>query len=437
MRSGGRGWALGLVLLLSACGGGDEAARPAPAASCELPAQQAWLRGYMRDWYLWSGRAPDPAPDGYASLAAYFEALRFPGDAQTRADVWSYFQGTAGYQQFYAEGQTMGYGLFVNGIERTLPLRVRMVEPRGPAARAGLVRGERIVSIDGVPDSELIAGDFAVLSPAQPGDRITVVVENTQGRRSVELVAEVYDLTPVPVSRVLTLPDGRKAGYLVLKDFIPQAQAPLDAAFSEFRAQGASELIVDLRYNGGGRISVATRLASQAVGARHQGELFVQLRHNAARHANDQYLRFFSAAAPAFARVVVLTGARTCSASELIVNGLAPYAQVVTIGGTTCGKPYGFDPVASCGNTFSVVNFQAFNAAGEGDYDQGLAPTCPLAEDFTGALGDPAETLTGAALGYLRTGACPAAAGGAMASRAALRRALASEPGERRGMSAD
>lgn len=433
MRGRGWKWVSVLVLLLAACGGDDER-RPAPATSCDLPTQQAWLRDYMHDWYLWADRAPDPAPGGYATLAAYFEALRFPGDATTRADVWSFFQSNTSYQQFYGEGQTMGYGLFVNGIERSLPLRVRMVEPRGPAALAGLVRGDRIVSIDGVSDSDLIAGDFALLSPAQPGQRITVEVENAQGRRSVELTAVVYDLTPVPTSRVLALPDGRRAGYLALKDFIPQAEAPLDAAFADFRAQGASQLIVDLRYNGGGRISTARHLASQVVGAVQSGNRFVLLRYNAAHQDSNIDMRFTAAAAPAFARVVVLTGARTCSASELIVNGLAPYAEVVTIGDTTCGKPYGFTPVESCGNTFSVVNFDSVNATGVGGYDQGLAPTCPLDEDFTAALGDPAEKLTGAALDYLHTGTCPAA-GAAPAARAALRRPAALEPGERRGMS--
>lgn len=425
-----RGAIVVAVLGLAGCGGDDGG--PAPAASCDLPTQQAWLRSYMRDWYLWSGRATSPAPAGFTTLASYFEALRFAGDATTRADVWSFYQSTASYDQFYAEGQTMGYGLFVNGIERALPLRVRMVEPQGPAALAGLVRGDRIVSINGVPDSTLISGDFAALSPAQAGDQVTVVADTAAGRRSLVLSAAVYPLTPVPVARVLTLPDGRKAGYLALKDFIVQAQAPLDQAFAGFRAQGATELIVDLRYNGGGRISMANHLASQVVGALRAGALFTELRYNAAHQGSNVRVTFNAAPAPAFGRVLVLTGSRTCSASELIVNGLAPHAQVVTIGATTCGKPYGFNPIASCGNTFSVVNFQSFNAADAGDYDDGLAPTCALAEDFTGALGDPAETLTGAALSYLQTGACPAAA-----PAGTLRRRLGIEPGERQGMTAD
>lgn len=427
--------AVAAAVLLAACGGdGNDA--PPPAASCDLPTQQAWLRSYMLDWYLWSGRAPDPAPTGYTTLQSYFDARRFAGDAAARADVWSYYQDTASYNQFFAEGQTMGYGLFVNGNERQLPLRVRMTEPQGPAALAGLQRGDRILSVNGVPDTDLIAGDFAVLSPAQAGQQITVVAETATGQRTFVLTAALYTLTPVPATRVLTLADGRKAGYLALKDFIVQAQAPVETAFAEFRAQGATELIVDLRYNGGGRVSTANHLASQVVGAVRAGQLFTELRYNAAhQNANNRFL-FSTAPAPAFGRVLVLTGARTCSASELIVNGLAPHAQVVTLGGATCGKPYGFNPVASCGNTFSVVTFQSYNAADFADYDDGLAPTCPVAEDFTGTLGDPAEKLTGAAIGYLQTGACPTA-GAPPAAAGTLRRRLAVEPGDRQGMTAD
>jgi hypothetical protein len=137
--------------------------------------------------------------------------------------------------------------------------------------------------------------------------------------------------------------------------------------------------------------------------------------------------------------VLVLTGARTCSASELVVNGLAPHMNVVTLGGTTCGKPFGFNPVASCGNTFSAVNFQSYNAASFGGYETGLTPTCPVAEEFADALGNPAERLTAAALSYLNNGGtCPSASGKA-AALSARERAQRSrvEPGDRQGMFID
>ncbi len=155
--------------------------------------------------------------------------------------------------------------------------------------------------------------------------------------------------------------------------------------------------------------------------------MFAQLGYNAKHTGSNSQFTLAAAPGPAFARVVVLTGSRTCSASELIVNGLKPFASVVTIGGTTCGKPFGFNPTASCGNTFSAVNFESFNALGQGRYYNGIAPTCAVADDFSGELGDPAEKLIAAAASFLQTGTCPAGA-------AAPMRSSGREPGERRGM---
>jgi len=425
------GWrlpaSLALAMLLAACGGGG-------GDNCDLASQKNWLRSYVLDWYFWSGLSPNPDPAGFTTLQSYFDALKYTNYPGRGVEPWSNYQDSASYNRFFTEGQTLGYGLFVNGFERQLPLKVRMTEPQSPAAAAGLVRGDTIVSVNGVASADLINGDFALLNPARAGDQITVVADTAGGRRTVVLTAAVYTLVPVPVNTVLTLANGSKAGYLAVKDFITQAQVPVGDALASFRSAGATELIVDLRYNGGGRISTANHLASQIVGALHSGKVFTTLQYNAAHQTSNASFGLDAAPAPAFGRVVVLTGPRTCSASELIVNGLAPHVNVVTIGATSCGKPYGFNPVASCGNTFSVVNFRAVNAQGVADYDTGIVPTCPVAEDFNGALGDPAEKLTGAALSYLQTGSCPVASAPARAT--ALRRAVV-EPGQRPGMTAD
>lgn len=430
-----------IVLALIGCGGGGGGEPPpSGSASCDVASQKEWLRDYMNDWYYWNDVSPDPDPAGYDTLQSYFDALLYPGDGVVPADRWSYIEDSDTYNQFFAEGRTLGYGIFVNGLEGVLPLKIRYVEPQSPAAAAGLERGDVIVSIDGRSAAELMdTQDFAMLSPAEEGEKVTIVIEEGNGTRTVELEAATFDLTPVSTSQVLTLADGRSAGYLLLKDFITQAEAPLASAFASFRAAGATELILDLRYNGGGRISTSNLLASLVAGAQHAGGVFAQLHYNAQHTASNQAFFLTAAPGPAFQRVVVLTGQRTCSASELLINGLQPYAEVVTIGDATCGKPFGFSPVESCGNTFSVVNFESLNAAGEGGYYDGIAETCEVDEDFSGALGSPAEKLTAAAIGYLETGACPPTAAARAKPLAAPRSVPTkrSEPGERRGMRVD
>lgn len=426
------------AVLLGACGGGGGGSSGG-AAACDVSAQKDWLRGYMLDWYYWTGQSPNPEPAGYPTIRSYLDALLYDQYPAPRGpiDPWSDYQSTASYNQFFAEGRSTGYGVAVNGLEGQLPLKARYIEPLSPAGLVGLQRGDVIKAINGVPDTTLITGDFSVLSGAA-GQQITLDIERNGAPQRVVLTAADYALTPVPVSATLTAGTA-KVGYVVLKDFIVQAEPELSTRLNAIKAAGATDLIIDLRYNGGGRISTANHFASEVLGPRG---VFTTLQYNTKQQASNRSFTLTASSAPGvFNRIVVLTGQRSCSASELLVNGLRPYAQQVsTIGDTSCGKPYGFNPVDSCGNTFSIVNFKAVNALGQGDYEAGLTPTCAVAEDFSGAFGDPAEKLTAAALGYLQTGACPAMAAvpadRARALAARLQRAGA-EPGERRGMTAD
>lgn len=433
------------LLALGACGGGGNGTSASPVAggdACSVVAQKDWLRGYMLDQYLWAGASPNPEPSGFSSLQTYFSALLFKGAGSVPADRWSYISDSASYNQFFEEGKTLGYGVAVNGIEQRLPLKLRYVEPQSPAAVQGLARGDVVLAINGRSSAAVLASmDFSALSATATGQQVTLQIAGTAGSRHVTLTSATYSLTPVPVSRVLTLASGAKVGYLLLKDFLTQAEAPMADAFEAFRAAGASELILDLRYNGGGRISVANVLASLVAGRAHDGKVFTQLSFNARQSASNTSFTF-AASATGFARVLVLTGLRTCSASELLVSGLRPYVDVVTLGGQTCGKPVGFIPEEFCGSTISAVNFENLNARGEGGYYDGIAADCAVAEDFDKAFGDPTETLTAAALNYLQNGYCqvPVASPGVSAKAATLwprGRASAIEPGEWRGMRGD
>ena len=423
--------------LLAACGGGGgDAGSTTGVAGCDIESQKSWLRDYMLDKYYWSGTSPNPAPAGYATVADYLDALRFTGDALVPRDRWSYIQDTASYSQFFGAGKTLGYGLLVNGRELQLPLRARYVEPQSPAALAGITRGDTIMSVNGRTAADIIAAnDFSSLSPAKAGDAITVVLSSAAGTRSVLLTAAVYSLVPVSATQVLTLSDGRKAGYLFLKDFVSQAEAPLAQALAEFSKAGATELILDLRYNGGGLVSTASVLASLIGGSADNGRVFATLNFNTRNAASNSSYIFNANAASPFTRAVVLTGARTCSASELVVNGLKPHMNVVTIGAASCGKPFGFVPKDFCSSTYSAVNFETFNSAGQGRYYDGIAATCTVAEDFTRPLGDPAEKLTAAAANYIVNGVCPAVTSAQPRPSAftARQRAVV-EPGDRQGM---
>jgi hypothetical protein len=440
--------ALVLALLAGCGGGGDGASGPdvSEPASCSVDDQKLWLRDYMADWYFWYAASPRPDPAPYASVQSYFDALLYTGTLSAfPADRWSYTQSSSEHDLFYGEGRTMGYGLFVAGIEilstPSAPLRVRYIEPQSPAALAGLARGDQVLSVNGRAASDLVAAnDFTALSPQATGEQVTLQVRDAAGTtRTVVLTAAVYTLTPVSTWGVIDTGSGRRTGYLVLKDFIEQAGPSLETAFANFKSAGVDDLVIDLRYNGGGLVTTAATLASYVGGWRTEGKVFASLLYNDRHAGENQSFRFGSLLSGlGVTRVYVLSGQRTCSASELVVNGLRPFVDVVIVGDTTCGKPVGFLPISRCGTTYSAVNFETVNARNEGRYFDGLQPTCAVADDLDHALGSPAEALLATARYHAANGTCPAgtAAGTARALgfKGTQPRVRGTEPGEHPGM---
>ena len=436
-----------LPLLLAACGGGsddDTVVWPSAPLSCSIADQKRWLGNtFMDTGYFWSRLSPRPDPSVYATVDDYFYALLYTGtDSRFPEDIWSYTQPTEEFERFFGDGQTLGYGVSVSGVEAdgdpSRPLYVRYVEPLSNAA-GKVFRGDRVLSVNGIPAADLIAADdYSLLSPSTAGQQITLVVRDTLGDDfSITLTAGIHALTPVPTSRIVTSLLGRRLGYVVVKDMISQANAPLETAFAQFRAAGVSEVVLDLRYNGGGLVSVGGTVASYVAGSRGSGRDYARLLYNdqLAGEYNQSFRFTNPASAAGVSRVYVLTGPRTCSASEQVINGLRGVGvQVVAIGDTTCGKPVGFLPTSACGTTYSAVNFESVNDRNEGRYFDGFAPTCAVAEDFTQELGSDTDPLLLAAADHSDFGACPATGLAKPLALKAKKLRGRIEAGERQGM---
>jgi hypothetical protein len=203
------------------------------------------------------------------------------------------------------------------------------------------------------------------------------------------------------------------------------AEKQLIDAFSMFKTQGVNDLVIDMRYNGGGLLYIAAELGYMIAGPNSSGKTFERLVYNN-KTAAPSPIPFmttaygFDSPNPAtkgqvlpylgLRRVTVLTTADTCSASEAVINGLRGIdIEVNVIGGQTCGKPFGFTPVDNCGTTYFSIEFQGVNAKNFGDFADGFTPTCAVSDDLSHALGDTSEKLLSAALAYRSTNTCPAA----------------------------
>jgi hypothetical protein len=265
--------------------------------------------------------------------------------------------------------------------------------------------------------------------------------------RTMTMTSAQVTLNPVPIARTISTPSG-PVGYLVFHDHIATSEAALINAINTLRAQNIVDLILDIRYNGGGYLDIASALAYMIGGSMTAGQAFERLTFND-KHPNTNPVTGQPLTATPFhttgrfgssngtplptlnlpqPRVYVLTGPNTCSASEAIINGLRGVnVDVYQIGSTTCGKPYGFYAQDNCGTTYFSIQFQGNNAKGFGAYSDGFSPNntsgiagerlpgCSVADDFDSALGDPAEARLAAALtfrdGNNQPSACPAATG--------------------------
>lgn len=423
----GLGAAFVTCALLTACGGGGgdtaiasagppaqpvqstASGYPGEPTSCSVADQRQWLNAYMADQYFWNTNLATPNAAA-ANQAAYFNSLLF-----LPTDRYSFSQDTSQFTQFFVEGTRTGFGYVIafTDASRTR-LQIRSVEPAGPAAAAGLKRGDTVLSIDGLGVGSIANGE--VRSVNTSGITRTITLENAAGPpRVLTMVSRNFALASVASDKILTAASGAKVGYLEYQEFSPSSVAALGGAFNRFRAAGVSELIVDLRYNNGGSVQVARALASLIGGAALDRQVFAKIRFNSKNAANDfDYLFTASAAslptAPleGLTQIVFITSPNTASASELVINALAPFKNVVTIGAATFGKPFGFQPRSACDVTYSAVNFETFNAADFGRYTDGLPATCKVSDDLSKALGDPAERRTAAALEFIQTKACPA-----------------------------
>ena len=236
--------------------------------------------------------------------------------------------------------------------------------------------------------------------------------------------------------------NGRKVGYVAFLEHFGDAEARITEALAQFQQARVNDLVLDLRYNGGGYLYIASQVAYMVAGAGTvQSRDFERLQYNAGRAAESaaSAMPFLGtaclpdengyctsdAALPqiGLSRLYVLTSESTCSASESIINGLRGVdVEVHLVGGSTCGKPYGFTAKERSGISYFPIEFSGVNHKGQGDYVNGFEPTCRADDDLGYELGDTREAMLATALAHQSLGRCPAAVVGRSATVSGSRR---------------
>ena len=394
------------------------AAAQSGPTNCSVTSQNIYVRDVLTTYYYWYQHLPNVNVANYSSPEALLDALRYrPVDAS-----FSYIQSAAANDAFYSDSQVIKYG-FTQYVSAT-DLLVLEVWSGSPAEDAGLRRGDRIRRVNGQTVASHVSNGTltTAFGPDVEGQSVTIEFEKPGGEvRQAQMTKRIVTIPTVSLTQVVDV-DGRKVGYLFFRNFVRPSIDALNEAFAAMKAAGATELVLDVRYNGGGLVDVAVHLASLIGGTRTNGQVLLNWVHNdKVGPTLNKVTRFIDAPEQAMnlQRLVVITTRSSASASELIINALRPYMPVAVIGDTTYGKPVGQYGWTFCDKVLAAVAFSLKNANQEGDFFDGIAPTCTAADDPTHQLGDPAEGSYAEALTWLRTGACsPRAEGAAKAMRA-------------------
>jgi C-terminal processing protease CtpA/Prc len=417
-----------------------------------------FLRSYSNDTYLWYNEIVDRDPGLYNNSLDYFELLKTTAVTPSGApkDKFHFTYDSLEWYQLSQGGVSAGYGAqFV--LLSAVPTRevvVAYTEPNSPATDPNvlLARGARILTIDGVDINDNTQAGIDVLNAGLfPSDTTTphtfeVLDLGAANSREVTMTAQEITSDPVQGETIIDTAMG-KVGYMIFNDHIATAEQALINAVNYFNTNGPiDELILDMRYNGGGYLAIASQFSYMIAGDVPTAGRTFELQQFNDKYPNTNPLTgqtllptpFYDTTlglpfngGPAgqplptlnLSRVFVLTGSGTCSASEAIMNGLRGVdVEVIQIGSTTCGKPYGFYATDNCGTTYFTIQFRGVNAKNFGDYTDGFSPTeipsnmgelpgCVVADDFDHLLGDPAEGRLAAALGYINGNGCPAPSG--------------------------
>lgn len=403
-----------LLVLLAACGSssggvGDAIGDVVDESACSTIGQNRFVYEVMQDIYFWVDFLPTVNPDIYSSPQALLDDIRY----QVLDSTFSTIRDQEENDRFFNAGEFIGVGLTLRTVGNQV--FVGQVIFSSPADDAGFQRGFELLEINGQAAADLIAAGSvsAAFGPDDVGTPVDLRYRDNQGTEAtITLNKDVAVIRPVPFSTIFDI-NGVKTGYLMFRTFIDPSFSALSNAFAVFGDQGVTEVILDLRYNGGGLVSVAEHLGGLIGGSGTSGQVFSRYVHNANNVSRNRTLSFPNPQSSlGVSRLVVITTGSSASASELVINALRPYIEVVLIGERTFGKPvgsYGFD---FCGQTLNPISFNLRNADDQGDYYDGLPVDCAAEDELSQPFGDPAEDSTAEALYYVENGTCsPTAAG--------------------------
>jgi C-terminal processing protease CtpA/Prc len=371
---------------------------------CSLENQKKYVHDVMHDSYLWADEVPylDYTHYSYSSAEKILEALK------NEKDHFSFIMDAKEANEYFEEGknENFGFGATPATYNGDYFFTIRYVYPLSPADKAGLKRGDIITHVDHKKITYESLEEISQMIYTKDSLTFTIIKKGDK-----KITKASYDIQTILAWEVFQN-DRHKVGYMVYQDFLDNSKRDLDTIFTEFKSRGVTDLILDLRYNGGGSGDIANHLSSLIGGRNTSGKIFHKITLNQKYSAYNQlsYFEQYNPNALNLNRVFVITTPNTCSASELVINSLRASAnniKVIQIGEKTCGKPYGFAGSGIfCDKALYAINLQTKNSDDFGNYENGFIPTCEAYDNIYADFGDQKESSLSEALYYIQNNTC-------------------------------
>jgi hypothetical protein len=386
-------------------------------------AANKWIHEVMTSYYLWNDKMPSLAnTNTSAKPTDYFYTLLHE---YKKTDRFSWIDESVTNLQNQLNGISTVLGVknnafYTDNSNTTIAFVLAYVLKGSPADKAGLKRGDIILKVD---DQTITNANFNSILSNQTlklslGDFTNgAFVSNG---KSVTVTKVELQTNPILADTIIAW-SGKKVGYLAYSQFLTSFDDSLRAIFGRFKAAGVNELVLDFRYNGGGYVvssDLITNLTVKDATAR-VGKLMNKKVFNTAYTAYLQNKEGASAFETLFKsepnnlgslnRVFVLTAGNTASASELVINNLKPFMEVILIGENTYGKNVGSftitDPNKRWDFGLQPITFLTENANKESNYGSvsGFTPDYFLKDNVLPykILGNPGETYLNKALSIM------------------------------------
>lgn len=413
-------WLLFCLVLVSVmgCQPDDDNIPNFPKGSTE--AINLWVQDSLKRYYYWADQMPSK-PNYHLPVTDFFKSLLSPQDR------FSYILNTQDASTYPRSVRSMyGFDYTILQLDNgNVVTVVKLVLHNSPAQNAGLQRGMIITKINGtaITASNMNSVSESVLNSSST---ITLSVGNWENGTIIneqELTVYQSFTFDQPLISEIFEQDGKKTAYLYIYDFPDGISGKFMQKFSEFKTAGVQELVLDLRYNYGGSVASAAALCAMIPagisssspfiiykGNRNGGEVAMTFAEQIAYDPSAADFNTLTANNLGLNKLYVLTSGNTASASEIVINNLKPYMQVVQVGRTSLGKDMAGFPIIDRNNPPEIfwqihpVIYKVYNANTEGGYSEGISPQVSV-DEFSVLpvlpLGNPDETLLSSVLGQI------------------------------------